>query len=240
MALNSESPESLNVLAGILVAEQSLEATLLQVLELACDAIDGADQGVVTLWEREGPITATATNDDAKRVDAVQYEVGSGGPCLDAFRHQVVNRIASTATDERWPEFAAAAAEAGVLSTLSLPLVVSGEGLGVLNLYCGHVEGFSAADDTIGAAFASFASVALANAQVYWRVQTLAAQLQEAMSTRGVIDQAKGILMAAQGCSADEAFDLLVRASQRSHTKLRDVATGLADRARERAKGPDQ
>lgn len=218
-----------------LVYEQSLEATLAHVVDLACQTIAGGDMGGVTLLEREGPTTVGASNEEALRVDAVQYNARSGGPCLDAYRRQVVNRIDSTSTDRRWPEFAAAATAAGVLSTLSLPLVVHGDGIGALNLYCRRTDGFTSADEVTGAMYATHASVALANARMYWRTQALASQLKEALSTRGVIEQAKGILVAEQGCSDDEAFGLLVAASQRTHTKLHDVAAELVERARSRA-----
>src|ERR1700744_4757018 len=89
-----EPPESLVALAGILVAEQSLDATLLEVLTLACAAVAGADMGGVTLLGPEGPITAVATGEAARRADAIQYRVGAG-PCLDAYRRQQVNRIDS-------------------------------------------------------------------------------------------------------------------------------------------------
>jgi GAF domain-containing protein len=235
MADPQPSEESLIALAGILVAEQSLEKTLGQVLDLACAALSCGDDGGVTLLDREGPRTAAATSDAARRVDSSQYEADSGGPCLDAYRRQQVLRIDSTSSDQRWPEFAAAAAEAGIRSTLSLPLVVAGDGLGALNIYCLEENGFSEADEALAMTFASYASVALANARVYWRTQRLADQLQEALSTRGMIEQAKGIIIAEQGCSADEAFQLLVNASQRSHVKLHDLATDLVGRARDRA-----
>ncbi len=240
MASSEQSPEAPVALSRILVAEQSLEHTLAQVLELACEAVAGGDLGGVTLLDREGPGTAVATNTEAGRVDAIQYEAEGGGPCLDAYRRQVVNRIDSTAGDERWPEFSAAATAVGIESVLSLPLVVGGDGLGALNLYCRHRAGFSDADEVTGMAFAAHASVALANARVFWRTQRLASQLEEALSTRGVIEQAKGILIAEQGCSGDEAFELLVSASQRSHTKLHDVAAELVGRARRRAQEAGQ
>jgi GAF domain-containing protein len=234
-----QSPEALVALARILVAEQSLEQTLGRVLELACEAVAGGDMGGITLLEREGPMTAAATSREAGRVDAIQYEAEGGGPCLDAYRRQAINRVESTLVDPRWREFCAGAAAAGVLSVLSLPLVVAGDGLGALNLYCRRTNGFSAADEVIGMAFAAHASVALANARVYWRAQNLASQLEDALSTRGVIEQAKGVLIAEQGCSDDEAFEMLVKASQRTHTKLHDVAAGLLERARSRAAGRD-
>ncbi len=236
MASPDDSSAALIALAEILVAEHDLEATLSQVLHLACGSLSGGDMGGVTLLEREGPTTAVATDETARRVDAIQYRPGSSGPCLEAYRRQRIFRIDSTLDDQRWPEFAAGAAAAGVLSTLSLPLVSGGDGLGAINVYCQRPNGFVEADEVKGAAFATHASVALANARIYWRTQRLASQLEEALSTRGVIEQAKGILIAEQGCSDDEAFDLLVRASQRTHIKLRDVATQLVERARSRGR----
>jgi len=235
MADSQESDESLVALAGILVAEQSLEKTLAQVLDLACAALSCGDDGGITLLDREGPRTAVATSEAARRVDGSQYEADGGGPCLDAYRRQQVLRIDSTSADPRWPEFAMTAAAAGIMSTLSLPLVVAGDGLGALNIYCHEENGFSESDEALAMTFASYASVALANARVYWRTQRLADQLEQALSTRGMIEQAKGIIIAEQGCSADEAFQLLVSASQRSHMKLHDVATDLVGRARDRA-----
>ncbi len=236
MAAPEQSPEALVEVARILVAEQSLEATLAQVLEMACKAMPGGDLGGVTLLDREGPSTAVATDDLARQVDAVQYEVNGAGPCLDAYRYQQIFRIDSTVEDQRWPEFAQAASGAGILSTLSLPLVVGGDGLGALNIYCRRTNGFSAAEEVTGGAFASHASVALANARVYWRAERLARQLEEALATRGVIEQAKGILISAEGCSDDEAFHMLVRASQRSHIKLHDVAAEMVERATKAAR----
>jgi len=240
MADPRQSEESLIALAGILVAEQSLEKTLGQVLDLACAALSCGDDGGVTLLDRAGPRTAVATSNVAFRVDSFQYTSDDRGPCVDAYRRQQVLRIDSTTEDPRWPGFAQAAAEAGIMSTLSLPLVVAGDGLGALNIYCREENGFSEADEALAKTFASYASVAVANARVYWRTQRLADQLEEALSTRGTIEQAKGIIIAEQGCSADEAFQLLVNTSQRSHMKLHDLATELIERARDRAPAAGQ
>jgi GAF domain-containing protein len=240
MADPHPSDESLLKLASILVAEQSLEKTLRQILDLACAALPCGDDGGITLLEREGPRTAVATSETALEVDNAQYETEQGGPCLEAYRQQQIFRIESTADEARWPKFSRSAAAAGIKSTLSLPLVVGGDGIGALNIYCRQTGGFSEADEALGASFASYASVALANARVYWRTQRLAAQLEEALSTRGVIEQAKGILIARQGCSADQAFQLLVQLSQRTHVKLHDVARDLVDRARGQATAAGQ
>jgi GAF domain-containing protein len=187
----------------------------------------------VTVLEPGGPITAAATDEVALRVDASQYSENSG-PCLDAYRRQVFNRINSTATDERWPGFCRVASAAGVRSTLSFPLVVGGDGLGALNLYSGMESGFDDNDERTGSLFAAHAAVALANARSYWRNEELRRNLEIALETRGVIDQAKGVLIAQQGFTADVAFDVLKRASQRTNRKVHEIAHEIVDAATRR------
>jgi GAF domain-containing protein len=230
MTAPGQPEESLIALASVLVAEQSLEKTLRQVLELACAALPGGDEGGITLLEVEGPSTAVATSDAALRVDSTQYDAATGGPCLEAYRRQQILRIDSTAADRRWPEFAAAAAAEGIGSTLSVPLVVGGDGLGALNIYCRREHGFTDADEQLAANLGSCASVALANARIYWRAARLADQLQQALSTRGVIEQATGILIAQHGCPAGYAFHLLAEVAQRNHLTLPEVAADLIQR----------
>jgi GAF domain-containing protein len=224
------SEESLVAMAGIQVTEQSLEKTLCQILELACAALPGGDDGGITLLEAEGPGTAFATSDAARRVDRSQCDAETGGPCLESYRRQEILRIDSTATDQRWPEFAGTAVAEGVGSTLSIPLVVSGDGLGALNIYSHHEYGFSTADERLAASLGSCASVALANGRGYWRAARLADQLQQALATHGVVDRATGILIAQRGCSAEHALHLLTAAAQRNRLPLTDVATDLVRR----------
>ena len=227
---SAQADEALIALAGVLVTEQTTEETLRQVLELACTALPGGDEGGITLLEADGPSTAIATSHLALRVDNTQYDTASGGPCLEAYRRQQIVRIDSTARDPRWPEFAAAAAANGIGSTLSLPLVVGGDGLGAMNIYCRRENGFTAADQRLATSLGSCASVTLSNARTCFRAARLAEQLREALSTRGVINQAAGILIAQRRCSADEAFYLLAAAAQRNRLPLPEVAADLVRR----------
>jgi GAF domain-containing protein len=226
--------ESLIALAEILVTEQSLEKTLGQVLELTCAALPGGDDGGVTLLEADGPNTAVATSDAALRVDRSQYDAKSGGPCLEAYRRQQIQRIDSTATDSRWPEFAHTATVEGVGSTLSIPLVVSGDGLGALNIYCRRENGFRSADEHLAAKLGSCASVALANARGYWRVARLADQLRQALATHGAIERATGILIAQHRCSPGHALHLLNATAQRNRLPLTEIAADLVQRTSNR------
>lgn len=208
--------------------ERVVGSTMEQIVKLACQAIDGCTMAGITLLDAAGPHTLAATGDDARRVDAYQYEIGSG-PCLDAYRNRVVFRVDSTATDTRWSEFLRAARAEGVGSILSFPLVVRQDGLGALNLYADEEHAFGAAEERTGLAFASHASITLSHAQGYWRQGHARQHLEIALTTRGIIDQAKGVLMARTGRSADEAFESLRRASQRTNRKVSDLALEIID-----------
>src|SRR5205085_7455340 len=148
---------------------------------------------------------------------------------LDAITNLRIVRVPSLpGSAAEWGErVAAAAVEAGVGSSLSAPLVVDGRALGGLNVYSARLNAFDAtAEDTLRA-FADRAAAVAANARDYWAMVETTRQLETALESRAVIEQAKGMLMARQGCSPDEAFDILRRASQRNNRKLRDIASDI-------------
>jgi GAF domain-containing protein len=223
--------EGIAELSRLLVNEEALDDTLHRVADLACRNIGGADLAGVTLLRDGKPTTAVFTDPASPEMDSAQYDTGVG-PCLDAWRHQQVFRIDSTADDGQWPAFSQAAADHGIQSTISLPLAVRGNGIGALNLYSKQPAAFSDEDEQVGSLFADQASVALTNAQLYDSAYRLTQQLQEALTSRAVIDQAKGILMGQRGMGVDEAFAVLRTTSQRENRKLRDIAQELVDRAR--------
>lgn len=223
--------ESVGALSRLLLSEERLDTTLRRVADLAVLTITGCDAADVTLIDDGTPRTEAATDPELAVIDAAQYGHPDGGPCLDAYQHRRVNRVDSTRTETRWRPFCAAAAEHGVASILSLPLVVRDESIGALNLYSRQTHGFGDADEPVGALFADQAAFALANAQTHERAVVLAQNLAHALESRAVIDQAKGILMAANAMTADEAFDELRRRSQHENRKLRDLAQQIVDEA---------
>jgi transcriptional regulator with GAF, ATPase, and Fis domain len=183
----------------------------------------------ITMLVDGRPRTAVFTDDTAPEIDVAQYETGIG-PCLDAFRHQQVYRIDDMDKDRQWPPFSEAAAAQGIQSSLSLPLLARHDGVGALNLYSRTRAAFSDDDVEVGLQFATQAAIVLANAQAYWDARQLGEDMAEAMKSRATIEQAKGILMGAQRCTADEAFQILVRASQRENRKLREIAEDIVTR----------
>ncbi|HLM22473.1 MAG TPA: GAF and ANTAR domain-containing protein, partial [Propionibacteriaceae bacterium] len=142
------------------------------------------------------------------------------GPCLDsAYVHQTV-RVADMASEERWPQFARRASEAGAASMLSLQLYVEGDNLGALNLYSRTPNAFDDESEQVGLLFASHAAVAYAGVRKE-------AQLAKAVASRDLIGQAKGILMERYKISPERAFLVLTGISQASNRKLHDIAAEL-------------
>ena len=159
-------------------------------------AVPAADLIGITMLVEGRHRTAVFTDETAPEVDQAQYDTGDG-PCLQAFHDQQIQVIASTHHDGPWPAFRAAAAAHGIGSTLSFPLMVDKQSVGAMNLYARREHGFTDVDADRGSPFAAQASIVLANAQAYWDARTLTERLGEAMKSRAVIEQAKGMLMAA-------------------------------------------
>lgn len=224
--------EALAALSRFLVAGTSLGATLERVATITTEALPAAEMAGISMLDEHGrPTTAVFTDPRSPEIDTAQY--GSGeGPCLDAWRTKRTVRLDDLAeAEDRYPEFARSAQRYGIHSTLSLPLVAGDQGLGALNLYARRQRGFTTADEELGLELAATAAAVLANSSAYWGALELTEQLTEAIRSRAVIEQAKGLLMAASpGLTPDEAFRLLARVSQRENLKLREIAQRLVDR----------
>jgi GAF domain-containing protein len=225
---------SLDALTNFLVGEQTMGETLQRVAELGEAAIPGADLTGVTLLTREGrPTTAVCTDPETLDFDQLQYERGDG-PCLTAYREKRIISVPSMQYETRWPEMTDKAAEKGVKSSLSAPLIVAESGIGALNFYSRSEYAFTEQDHDTAETFGLHASVVLANALAYWKAYDMSEQLQQALTSRAGIEQAKGVIVEQSGLSPDEAFEVLRNASQRENRKLREIAAEIVNRAQER------
>jgi GAF domain-containing protein len=228
-----ELAETLAEVARALAGKDDVEATLTKVTAMAVETIDGCGHAGVSLVEGRKISTPAASDDVPVRVDAIQYETDQG-PCLDAIREHETFPIDDLATEDRWPRFSRRAAEeTGVASMLSFRLYAQDDTMGALNLYSKQRSAFDDEALAVGSVFATHAAVALAGAQQD-------EQMHKALQSRGVIGQAKGILMAQQNVSADEAFDILRRASQRMNIKLRELAERVGPAHRPTSKAPSR
>ncbi len=235
-SLNPRIVENLKELHALLPSDETMESTLQRVAELACATIVGCGSAGVSILENSKVSTAAATDDFALKIDHDQYE-NREGPCLQALSTQEVVKVDDVASDARWPRFAEAAARDGLGSVLSLPLSVGEQPAGALNLYSKTPNSFGDDSEPLGTLFAGHASVAISNARVYASAVRLAEQLKEAIKTREVIGEAKGILMAREGVGEDEAFEMLKKVSQNKNLKLRDIAQKVVHEALRKRQG---
>jgi GAF domain-containing protein len=211
--------------------DANLLASLEGVAAAGCALLGGCEAASVTIIDGGQPGTFGSTSALATDLDAVQYRAGDG-PCLTAAREGRVVRIDEIAADPRWPSFASAARALHVSSSLSVPIGLPDPAtLGGVNFYGADPDAFDESDLKIARAFAAQASAVVSNALAYWSALEQASNLTRAMKHRAEIEQAKGILMGTQHCSAEQAFDLLRRASQRENRKLRDIAVEIVQRA---------
>jgi GAF domain-containing protein len=219
---------SLAALSSFFVGATTLADTLHRVSELAVSSLEPVAFAGLTLMVDGVPSTAVFTDHESPEIDQTQYETGSG-PCLDAYRTGTVCTIASTREANPWPAFSDSCRAHGILSTLSLPMIAVGRTLGAMNLYSPTEHAFVESEIEEALLFAAQAAMVLANAQAYWEARMLSEQLGESIASRAVIEQAKGIIMGALRCTAEQAFDRLVRQSQSTNTKLRDVARQIVE-----------
>jgi ANTAR domain/GAF domain len=215
--------DSLNALASVVISRENVDTTTQQIAELAVEVVSGCDYGGISLV-RNGQIkTMGATDRLVEELDAIQYEVGEG-PCLSSIKEQASFHIDDMCADETWPEFSARACREGMGGLLSFVLKVSLDSLGALNLYSRRPNSFTEEDFVRGALFATYAAVALANAQTHAHDLQRVSELEEGLHTRDVIGTAMGIIMERDRVTSAEAFQRLREQSQSSNNKIRSVA----------------
>jgi putative methionine-R-sulfoxide reductase with GAF domain len=222
-------------LSRLVAGSDPLEALLTQVAEFAVRAIPGADGAGVTMHNDGTSSTVAASAPFVGDVDNIQYGLGEG-PCISAAAQRRTVKSGSLGGDTQWPRFGPRVGRLGVHSALSLPLVVEDEVIGAINVYAHSKSAFDEHASEIGELYASSAAVAVHNARVLVNARRLASELQAAMTTRAVIDQAIGIIISRSGGTAAEAFAALRTMSQNEHTKLAIVAQRLVDEAARRAR----
>jgi GAF domain-containing protein len=221
-------PEAIQELSStILGSSTSMEEVLDHAVRVAQRTIPGAAEVSITM-ENGHPTTVAASGKFALVVDEYQYDADQG-PCLQALRQGEPVAVDDQTTESRWPDYSARAKEAGVGSSFSAPLVAGGQTIGAFNSYGMTPHAFDDDAKATAVNLAAYAGVVLNNAALYFNASSRAGQLEQAMRSRAVIEQAKGILMGARHCEAEEAFAVLIDLSQHSHRKLHDVARTVVE-----------
>jgi GAF domain-containing protein len=219
----------LTELQKALLGTQTLEQFLQELATLAARLVtDGVSCGM-TMRATGRPATVACSDPLASEIDEVQYQLDDG-PCLHAMRSGDQVRIGDTAGRARWPRFEAAAQARGIRSCLALPLVADGKPVGALNLYARGVAAFGPAQARRAEHLAQNASGALSLMLRLASYSELTDQLRSSLTSRAVIYQALGVIMAQERCTQARAFEILRAASQNSNVKLRDIASAIVTR----------
>jgi GAF domain-containing protein len=227
--------DSLSRLAKLATGLLPLEDSLTRVAQYAVRAIPGAEGAGLTLLEENRSDTIVSTADFVAQIDDIQYSLGQG-PCVSAVADRKIVLSGSLGGDRRWPQFGSRVARLGVHSVVSLPLITDEGVVGAMNVYAHDKNAFTADAGRLGELFAVPAAIAVQNAQVLAQTKRLASQLQVALSSRGVIERAVGIMMSRSGGTEAEALDRLRTLSQHQHEKLPVVAQSIVQEAVRRAR----
>ena len=228
-----ELPEP-GALLLLLDERETLGAALERLVVTCRDAIPTCSDASVTLRNGRHKRTAAATSGRALDIDQWEY-ASDAGPCIDALRDGTEHYVADLDEAAVYAGFDDMLASVGVACTIGLPLMVGDEIVGALNVYADVPGAFDdEAYKETARRVAGQAAAAVHNLRLYDASRTLAEQLQQALESRAVIEQAKGVLVAQTGCSPEEAFGRLRDASQRENVKLREIAQRIVDSAAQR------
>lgn len=212
-----------------LVADFGLLDFLYHLSEHAARICEASAVGILLADETGTLHYAAASTEQVQLVELFQIQHFQG-PCFDCFQHgePVVNADLATAA-ARWPEFAPLAVEAGFRSVHAIPMRLRGQIIGTVNIFHSNVGHFEIADILVVQALADVATIAILQARSVHRAEILSKQLQEALNSRIMIEQAKGALSRLRGVDTDQAFVLMRTYAREHRRRLENVAQAVVD-----------
>ena len=199
--------------------------SLNRLAELAAWQVPACAGAHAAVWRDGEVVSDAATHPDLAELAELQLTVGQG-PIVAASDTGIPVSCPDTLEENRWPEYAEAALRRGVRCSVHLARELP-DGTLVLSLFGVRPGVLDAESNPVADVLAAFGGAMLANATAYRQARRTASQLADAVAARSVVDQAKGVLMHALGCDADEALRRLRRESQRRHVKVTEVASDV-------------
>ncbi|GGV52153.1 GAF and ANTAR domain-containing protein [Streptomyces spectabilis] len=210
----------------LLLDTETLDDFLNALAEQAMQHAPRADGCGITVQRAGRFLTVTSAGTSASQLDEKQYGLNDG-PCLQALRTAKEVHVSDLMEEQRWSSYPAHAIAAGTRSSLSFPIAARSDTAGALNLYSPVPRGFDDADLHTLRALAAQATGAIELAQRMALSRQFTHDVQQALRSRGIIDQAVGIIMAQQRCPSERAFAILRAASQNRNVKLRELCRNL-------------
>ena len=223
---------TLVALTGLQTGARDRSKVLTEVASMCQDAFEVRVATSITLGPPLSPELVSTDSRLAQQMDGAQVVAGEG-PCQTAWDDRVTVCSRDLRSDTRWPRLDRHLADVPVESVVSVPLFVGEEIVGSLNLYGTEealcTEGAAVSAELLGSTLCAV----LQEIEIKTELTQLNDHLGKALESRATIDQAKGIVMATEGCDADEAFTVLARLSSVNNVKLRDVAARVVALAAE-------
>ena len=199
---------------------------LLDQLVAHCVTLLAADAAGLLLADPRGELRpVAASSEDAQTMELLQLQ-SEEGPCLECYRSGAQVRVPDLAgMADRWPRFTAVAAQAGAFASVhAIPLRLRGQAIGALNLFHHTPGALPDADLALGQALADVATIGILQERAIRRGEVVNEQLQTALNSRIIIEQAKGVLAQHLGVSVNAAFDRLRTYARGNNLRLVEVA----------------
>ena len=219
-------PGTLTELTSLLADAGTFEELMQQVADLASRTVPGARTCGITIAQGGRAVTVASADALARQLDEQQYELDQG-PCLEALDSGLMVSSDDLGHEQRWGGYPSRALRHGVRSVYADPLLVQDRPVGAINLYGDGPGALDLAAQSVLEMFAGLAAATITAALRHYDEATLTDNLRAALSSRSVIDQAIGIVMANERCGPEVAFGVLRAASQKRNAPLREVASEL-------------
>lgn len=215
-------------LADTLVHEFDV-VSFLQLLSSRCVELFDLTSAGVMLHDSDDTLHVMASSDEEAHALEVLELQNQEGPCLDAYRLGNVVQADASSTSARWPLFAPHAQARGYLAVSAVPMRLRLDVIGALNLFRDRDEVLSDSEVRDAQALADIATISLLQERVLRESRLVAEQLQQALTSRVVLEQAKGVLAVKIGCDVDQAFLLLRSYARTRNLRLSDVARQVVE-----------
>jgi GAF domain-containing protein len=225
--------QALDQLADLKQGPVTLEEALERVVA-AADALFGVEGTALMLVDRDQVLRNLATSDElARPLEELQAAHGEG-PCVDAFDDKQPIAAGDLAAEDRWPDFSPAAVERGLRGVLASPIPYSDQAVGVVAVFDGRPHPWTDAESEAIVAFTELVALLVLNAMEASERGRVAGELQAALDSRVVIEQAKGVLVGRHGLTTRQAFERLRRQARDQRRPLTEVAKAVVSAAEHR------